>query len=153
MVAAFFPEVLDIQERRFQLTQSARGVRAAIFSRRVVAFAPEVLLPEFVTAAARKSSPRLGGSAIPLEQVHAQILAFRGMPLTYVPMEEMADTAWELIANHAVSPPDSWYLACALQNEAELWVSHAHRDGFLESSRRVHAKVFALTETPFDRPK
>jgi len=150
MLSAFFREELEIRERVHRLMPRALRVAAAIRSREVVAFAPEVLLPEFTSGALRKSSPRSGAPTIALDKVREQVLDFRRLPVTYVPAEEIADSAWELMAYKKITPPDSWYLACAMQNDAELWITHEQKDRFVEHARSVHQKVFLLTERRFE---
>ena len=52
-----------------------------------------------------------------------------------------------------ISPPDSWMLACAISvPEAELWISHDHKDGFVEVARRNHRNVFTLTSNSASLP-
>ena len=75
---------------------------------------------------------------------------FLSLPITYVPMTEIADRAWELMATKNAPPPDSWYLACAIQNDAELWISHEHKDRLVQHARSAHEEVFLLTERGFD---
>jgi hypothetical protein len=57
--------------------------------------------------------------------------------------------AWNYMTEHRLAPSDSWYLACAVVYDAELWLSHAHADGFAEGARRIHGKVHLLTERRF----
>lgn len=149
MVPAFFPEELHIRGRTFRLTQPALRLAAAITSREVAAFAPGLLLHEFLRRAYRKSSPRSGAASVPLEDVQTQVATFLRLPVTYVPMTQLADLAWDLVVNSGVPPPDAWYVACAMQYQAELWISHEHRDGLVAAARSVHSEVFLLTERAF----
>jgi hypothetical protein len=52
MVPAFFPERLMVGGNPFDLSARARPVAAAILMREVEAFAPDVLIAEFLTTAA-----------------------------------------------------------------------------------------------------
>jgi hypothetical protein len=58
-----------------------------------------------------------------------------------------------LVTQANIAPPDSWYLACARQYDAELWISHEHHDRFAEHARACHPKVYLLTEDDFDHPR
>jgi len=152
MVPAFFPEALEIDGRSTPLTPRARRFEAAIRSREVVAFAPGLLLHEFTKRAFQKTSGRSGTPVVSLDKVCVLVMDFLSLPITYVPMTEIADSAWELMATRSIPPPDSWYLACAMQYDAELWISHEHRDGVVQHARSAHEKVFLLTERGFHDP-
>jgi len=42
-----------------------------------------------------------------------------------------------------------WFVACAIEYKAELWISERHKDGFVEAARKVLPKVYLLTENKF----
>jgi hypothetical protein len=55
MVPAFFPERLLVGGNEFDVSARARPIAAAILTREVEAFAPDVLLAAFVNTAAAKA--------------------------------------------------------------------------------------------------
>ena len=149
VVPAFFPEVMQIGRNSFDLSKRARPLADAILKRAVTAIAPEHLIYEFTQAAHRKR-----GEGIEPEQLTRQLddfLYLWDQGVVTEPMSTLASSAWRLSVEHGIPPPDSWYLACALKHEAELWVSHRSRDGFADSAKKLHGKVFVLTERRFDQ--
>ena len=65
------------------------------------------------------------------------------------PAAELATTALDLVRAHSISPVDSWYVACAIHAQAELWLSHAHDDGLAEKAQAAGAEVHLLTAEQF----
>ena len=43
--------------------------------------------------------------------------------------------------------PDSWYVAAAVCTNAELWISHEHKDGLVAIAAK-HVKVRLLSKEP-----
>ena len=149
MLPAFFSEQIEHKGAGFDLTRSAKPIADAIRLRDVKAFAPDVLLPEFMGSAYRKCSPRRGRSEIALELADRQVSDFLLLPIVYVSSRDLAEDAWELARECGVPPPDSWYLACAMYYDAELWVSHSHEDRFPEQALKAWPRVYLLTERRF----
>src|SRR5438067_36565 len=57
--------------------------------------------------------------------------------------------AWEYSISLQISVADSWFLACAVYYDAELWLSHDHEDQFVQNARKIHRNVFTLLEHTF----
>jgi predicted nucleic acid-binding protein len=150
LVPAFFLENIEYLGSPFDLTGRAQPIAAAIRTHSVTTFAPELLRIEFMKAAFSKTFPRDGGNSIPIEKVSRQIDYFRDLPISYVSVENFEQDAWDLSVNHRIPPPDSWYLACAMYYDAELWISQDHRDHFAENARAVYANVHVLTREKFN---
>jgi predicted nucleic acid-binding protein len=149
MMPAFFREEVDHGGNPFDLTRRAKPIADAIRMNEVAAFAPDLLFHEFMKGTHDKVSSRGGRPEVDLETASKLVDSFQSLRITYVPASELAERAWDLMANHAISPHDSWYLACAIHTDAELWVSHEHRDGFPSNARKVHEQVHLLTEQRF----
>lgn len=150
MVPAFFPERLVVSGNDFDLSARARPVANAIRTRDVEAFAPDMLLAEFLSTAAAKAFARSGGDAVDAQDVTDQVLGFFSLRIITVPAEQISAIALDLIMSDRVSPPDSWFLATAIHTGAELWYSHRHRDGIVEQAEKLHRdQVFVLTERKF----
>ena len=119
----------------------------AIERQGVTAFAPHLLVIEFLKVSADKRSRRSGADVIEVDEVEDQIERFLQLTrdINFIRETEIQAEAWRLMKEEAISPPDSWMLACAISvPEAEPWVSHEHRDGFVSAARRNHANVFTL---------
>src|SRR5687767_3336390 len=125
LIPAFFPEKLPTG---FDLTPPARSIEAAIVNREVLAFAPDVLLREFIGCAFDKV--RRGN--VPREEALSQVYRFIQLRITYVPLNDLTDRAIELIDKHKVSPADAWYVACANYYDADYWLSHRQKDRIAE---------------------
>jgi predicted nucleic acid-binding protein len=149
MIPAFFPESLDRGGTPFDITARARPLAHAVRLRRVRAFAPGLLMEEFLKIAALKAAPRSGAASVEAADAEAHILDFATLPITYVPVQELLGVALDLVMREKIAAPDSWYVACAIVLGAELWISHEHEDGLVEKARRVHADVHVLTDERF----
>ncbi len=62
---------------------------------------------------------------------------------------DLAPTVMNLLDGGGISPTDVWFVACAIEYKAELWISQRHKDGFAEAARKVWRKVSLLTEENF----
>ena len=153
LIPAYFRETITATGRELDLTGPAKRLRNAIDLRELVAYAPELLGCEFLAATRAKTSTRHGGEALSMEKAREQIDRFAELwdRFVWVPWHQLVEVAWNLTASRAISPPDAWYLACTRQHNAELWISHEHGDGFASHARRVHDRVYTLTEDSFDR--
>ncbi|MGH7213512.1 MAG: type II toxin-antitoxin system VapC family toxin [Tepidisphaeraceae bacterium] len=149
MIPAFFPETLPYRGNDFDLSARARPIAESIRLAEVVAFAPDALFQEFLDVAYRKARPRSGGSSIGFDELEQQFIAFAKLDITTVPAPELAATALDLVRNAEISPADSWYVACAIHTDAEIWVSHEHSDGLIEKAKKVHRAVHTLTAERF----
>lgn len=157
IIPALFRETIPYQGNPFDLTRRARPIFDAIWDRRVDAYAPHLLMSEFMTAARRKGAPRDNRNPIPLDDVKEQCQQFlRLCPappgkqrLTLVDSAELAELAWDLLETHDLSSTDVWFLACAKLMDAELWISHRQQDRFPAAAKSAWPKVFVLTETHF----
>ena len=148
MIPAFFPEEINYRGNPFDTTRRAKPLADAIRAASVDAYAPDQLVYEFTKIAYRKTT-----KGISVEQATEQLQWFRHLRITRVPAGEIEDKAWELITEHGISPPDSWYLACAILYDAELWIqSREQRDHFGDNAWAIHDRVFFLTEHRFDKP-
>jgi hypothetical protein len=78
------------------LTRRSQTVAPAIRSHTVIAFAPELLRCELMSAAHRKLSPRSGLFEADVNDANRQIADFLALRLTYVPGVRLAEAAWEL---------------------------------------------------------
>jgi len=126
-------------------TKTARRLENAIRCHDVVAYAPDLLLHEFIKCAHKRARGRSDSGTSEIDEVERRVLDFLTLPIIYVPGMVLSGTAWDLIRNRGISPPDSWYVACAMYHQAEFWVSHEHRDDLVSHARRVHSgKVFLL---------
>jgi predicted nucleic acid-binding protein len=142
LIAALFHE---------PLTPRATRVLTAIHCDEVVGYATDYLRHEFMSVVYDKATGRSRKERIDIVIAQQRVFDFLSIPLVYVPGEELDATRWDLIRNHSISPQDSWYVACAIHHDAELWISHQHRNGLIPSARRVHDKVFLLSEQPFSQ--
>jgi predicted nucleic acid-binding protein len=152
LLPAYFRETLNVGGRTVELTPQARRLRAVIQTREVTAFAPDMLLYEFTHGARDKGVTRSGASGLSPEEIKQQFEDFLSLLpiIVWVAADALADDAWHLMTEEHLSPPDSWYLACARLHDAELWISHEHQDRFAEHARRFHPRVFLLSEDSFD---
>ena len=152
ILPAFFNERIAHKGASFDLTRVAKPIADAIRLQNVEAFAPEVLLPEFMAAAYRKCSLRNGRREIEPELVERQLFDFlHSLPIVFVPSKQLAENAWRLTRDQGVPPPDSWYVACAISHDAELWISHTHKDRFPEQALKAWRRVYLLTDSPFGK--
>jgi predicted nucleic acid-binding protein len=149
MVPAFFREQIDRSGVPFNLTQAAKPIADAIRRHEVKAFAPEVLLPEFMMGVYRKCGPRNDRGVIEPELVEQQFSDFLALPIVFVPSKQLAEEAWRLARDQGVPPPDSWYAACAVSHDAELWISHPHGDRLAERAQQAGVQVYLLTDVRF----
>ena len=131
MRPAFFQETIKFHGRSLNLTQRASRVLAAVQIQEVVAFAPEILRYEF-TNSVRDRLWKNEHNKVDQDEIDAQVRDFFRLPVTYVPGDRLAEHAWRYMTELDVSPPDSWYLACAVVCDAELWISHDHADRLTE---------------------
>ena len=147
VVPAFFRETLKHRGADFDLSKRAEPLADAVLSRSVAAIAPEHLIHEFAKVAFRKTH-----EGIEPDQAKEQLQRFLHLwdqAIRSEPMSRLAEKAWKLCTEDGIAPPDVWYLACAIEHEAELWISHKHKDGFADKARKVYKEVFVLTERSF----
>lgn len=147
MLPAFFQETRDYRGNAFDYTRRAKPIADAIRRSNVIAVAPDLLYHEFAKRAVVKlhDNPALGVTV-----VDSQFQAFLQLPIRMAPARgRLADLAWRYMTGHSIPPPDSWYLACAVLHQAELWISHDHKDGLAQSARKVYPRVYLLTEHTF----
>ena len=149
MLPAFFREEMTYGDTAFDLTRRAEPLADAIRTGGVKAVAPDLLQYEFLKRAFAKMSPRGKSPTLDADIVENQVLGFMRLDLVYQPMLKLAPIAWDLMRNGRIPPPDSWFLACAIHWEAELWISHEHQDGFARKAREIHRDVHILTDKPF----
>jgi hypothetical protein len=151
VLAARFPqtmvgrELTNVSRRAVPLLNQI-GVGAAI------AFAPDQLLVEVMTIAYRICTERSGAKYVGLTREHAEnaVTETIKLPINYVPATTLAPIALDLVQSKRIPPPDSWYVACAIYHDAELWISHNHSDGLIERARAAFPQVHALSERSFD---
>lgn len=145
LIPAFMPDGRPDVDRR------AKELLNAIERRAVVAFAPEVLMVEFMNRLLRElTTLRVEGYATdPQIIVERQWLEFQRLSIIYTPAAELSLTAWDAASRHSVSGPDSWFCATAVLHDAELWLSHPPSDQSGELARRFGAKVHYLSAEPF----
>lgn len=146
VIEAFFP-TLDFKTS-VNLGKRAKHLIQLIRSNAVVAFAPDQLLAEvlkvsFTLCGRRASAAYLGRDADYAEQVICDVLA---LPIIYIPASDLGAIALDLVRRQNIPAPDSWYVAAAIFKGAELWVSHMHRDGAIQSAKSVGVSVCTLTE-------
>jgi len=155
MIPAFFQETGDYLGHSFNYTRRAKPLADAICLRKVTAIAPDLLFHEFAKVAVRKIS-----EGFPSEVAEQQFQAFLRLAIRLeparVPLAEgalvegaLAERAWDYMTNGRLAPADSWYVACAVIHDAELWISHEHTDGLVKNARAIHPKVYLLTEQTF----
>lgn len=149
MIPAFFPERITIQGQEFDLSVRARRLETAIRHGVVRAIAPDLLLAEFLKVAWLKATDRRGSAVIEMADAQSQILRFFELPITPAPAAALAATALDLVRAHSIAPADSWYVACAIHSQAELWLSHAHDDGLAEKAEAAGVEVHLLTKEHF----
>lgn len=135
--------------------QAARRAERAIIAVRhhaVVAFAPDALLAEFLKMTTRVlSDARRLGMDVDNAQIaaEAQWADFLQLPIIFTHALDLSSIAGDAALHHSVPAPDSWFLACSVWHEAELWFSHPHADRAGEWATRYGAEVRYLSETPF----
>src|SRR3990172_11483515 len=143
MIPAFFKELHKLDGISIDLTNKAKRLLAAIQTREVVCFAPDILQHEFLKTAFKKMSNREQYPEIPFAVADGKVRDFRGLGIIYVPHKELVEHAWRLMTEYKISPADCWYVACAILHDAELWISHPHKDQLAKSAAQVHpGKVF-----------
>lgn len=151
VVSAFFPETMQYRGNPFPLTKRATDLTDAIRRRSVDAVAPEHLIYEFTKVAHRKWE--LEGVEIEVAtRSIEEFLYMWGTAVRTEPMFGLAEKAWELSTQkeNKISPPDSWYLACAIANDAELWIAtDEDKDHFATHAKVIYKEVYVLTEMRF----
>ena len=135
--------------KEFPLHQRAKRILNAILLGEAFAFAPEILRFEFVGRANKFITGYGGSTRLALEDVEAQVYDFFSLPIRWIAGSELDYDTWNLVRQHNLAPPDAYHLACARAYNAELWISHEHKDGFAQHARAVHSKVFTLTRDDF----
>ena len=115
----------------------------------MLAFAPELLRFEFIETVNRKVSGYGAQQQVDKAIAQEHVFDFWELPIIWIPGKNLDYVAWDLIQNHKIALPDSYHLACAIINDAELWISHEHKDHFAEHARAVHDKVYTLTRDDF----
>jgi predicted nucleic acid-binding protein len=134
------------------VARRAGEVLRAIDSRAVVAFAPDCLIVEFVKVAHQLIGGRRQVRVDP-DVINDQVEAFLQLPIEYKPSLELVSTALDHARSHQIATADAWYLAVAEHFQAELWISHRHRDGFADYAAAVYPRVYVLSEDNFRRPR
>jgi len=155
MIPAFFPE--RDQADRIDLSARAGPLRDAIWHLQVHAYAPPLLASEFVKAAYGKCSSREGAGSMDRSLARAacdEFLMLLGIPSSKPRLHlanplGLAPIVMNLLDRGGISPTDVWFVACAIEYKAELWISERHKDGFVEAARKVLPKVYLLTENKF----
>ena len=148
ILPAFFPEEVTMGGQTVDLSRLVEPLISDIACHEVIALAPHLLLHEFLKRAQEKCRGRSEGGLLPLADLRGPVAYFLALPIRRVDMHDLAEEAWRLMADGPFSASDSWYLACAKCHDAELWLSHEHRDGLVKYARREHPLVFTLAETP-----
>jgi predicted nucleic acid-binding protein len=151
ILPAYLPEEVEIHGRTVDLSRLAKPLVSDITDHTIVALAPHLLLHEFLKRAQEKNRGRSEKALLPLEELVTAVDLFLALPVRRVDMHELAQDAWRLMTHGSFSAADSWYLACAIHHNAELWLSHEHQDGFVKHAREEHQLVFTLSETPYRR--
>lgn len=152
MLPAFFDETIKYRDNDFDLKRRTAPLLGAILLKSVVTFAPEMLIHEFTKKVGEWAWPGRGKpSRTDPDNANLQVRTFLSLPIIYVPAQKLAKLAWNYMTVLKLGPHDAWYLACAVYNDAELWISTDHKDNIVEKSRQVHKKVFTLTEQRFDQ--
>jgi len=147
MIPAFFAEEMSYQGNQLDLTRRSEPIVRAIRGRTVKAFAPEQLIAEFLKVAARKIRDGVDGSVATTQMEEFSRLFDRTIQVT--PMYGLIIAAWDACLNFSIPAPDSWYVACALACNAELWISHRQKDGIVDNARECGCVVRVLTEDAF----
>lgn len=150
LLPAYFPETFLIDGKPFPLHQRAKRILNAIELGEVLAYASEILRFEFVQRATKFVTGYAGNARLPVEDVDEQMDNFFMLKITWVAGATLDYDAWNLVRQHNLAPPDAYHLACARAYNGELWVSHEHKDNFVENARAVHNKVFTLTKDDFN---
>jgi len=137
------------------LMPRSQGVLLAIRSREVRAFAPELLATEMLKLLHDEGFGREHAPRITRDQADALANDFLRLPIVYTssppnsPRDTLGAIAWSLMRYAGIAPPDSWFVACAIYHDAELWISHVHADHLLENARAAGCSVHALNEKAF----
>jgi hypothetical protein len=144
IVAAFFETLVGASF--FDVTPRARSLLQQIRIRAVISFAPDQLISEVMKVCFEKCGGRNRHRVPNLTSYDAAAFVndFLELPISFVCARELHHTALDLVLLNDVPPPDSWFVACAIQNEAELWLTHECRDGLLGNARNAHNSVHAL---------
>lgn len=129
-------------------TKRSKECLHAIMNSAVVCFAPDILLVEFINNAFEFRSGRrpYSGTA---EHIDLQLELFLQLPITYEPLFDLASAALHYMRRHKIPPPDSWYLAAAEANSAELWITRNQGDNFAVNARKVYDQVFTFEKQGF----
>lgn len=145
LIPAFMPD------GRWRVDQRATELLNAIERRVVVAFAPELLMAEFMNRLLRQLTELRTEGQVPNPEiiVESQWLEFQKLSIIYTPMNELAFLAWDAPCQHSVPGPDSWFAATAVHHDAELWLSHPPNDQSGVLAKQFGAKVHYLSEEPF----
>lgn len=130
------------------LRRRAQIVLAAVYSRRIVTSAPDLLAIEVMSVGRRLISGR-GGSGMQPGDVLTQLDLFFDLRIAFVPTVQLREEAWRLVLEHRLSLADAMHLACARYYDAELWISHDHADGFVGQARAARCDVHVLANERF----
>ncbi|MEE9293544.1 MAG: hypothetical protein V3W34_01065 [Phycisphaerae bacterium] len=149
MKAAYVRETLPYQGNPFDITRRATPILDAIRLKSVLAFAPETLPYEFFKSLYREAHPREVAPTIEVDVADLHALDFMRLRITYTPSDLIAASAWNLMREADIPPPDSWFVACAMYHDAELWFTHRQSDRVVENAQKQHRKTFVLTEKHF----
>lgn len=120
-------------------TQYSQKLVAAVQSGRVKAFAPEILLHEFIKVAFAKDQTL----ADPEITDRIEDFFTLNRDITYVPGAFLVSLVLQLRSHH-IYLPDSWYVACAIHYKAELWISHNQKDDLLGHAKEAGVRVCLL---------
>ena|SRR2546423_494240 len=149
VLEALFPGTL-VGTGLVSIGPRAQTILNAIQGKSVVTFAPEQLIAEVLKGAYRICTDRSAKYLrLTREHAHAAVSDFLSWPIEFSSSEDLAPTALALVNDAHVSAPDSWFAACAMHRDAELWISHDQADGIVSLVRARHSKVFTLAERAF----
>ena len=148
VVAAFYPDVLERDGRKINLTARARPLLQAVENYYVQAYAPHSLVNEFLKVSHDKAFTRQGVGRVLPSDVEASLQNLVALPVTYID-EARWLFVWDLTTRHRLPPTDAWFLACAMEVQGELWVSHRQKDGFMQAAQAIYGDVHLLSDEEF----
>ncbi len=145
LIPVYFPETTVWQGNPFDLSGRAERLHDAIWTGRVTAYAPHVLVNEFLRVAYRKVHESGSVDTTHLENVLDQFLHLvRRHRITLVETVILAERARDVPETPEPKWPDAWFIACAKAMAAELWISHPQRDELKREAERAGVVVRTL---------
>lgn len=149
VLEALFPATL-VGTGLVNIGPRAQTIVNAISSKSIITFAPQQLIAEVLKGAYRICSDRAAKyRGLTRERAYAAVLDFLSWPIEFSSAEDLAHTALDLVNDARLSAPDSWFAACAMHRDAELWISHDQAGGIVSLVHARHSKVFTLAERAF----